>query len=76
MSSTNRLWPAHRKRNLYQSHTASLLADFALEKENIFTQDDDLNVTITQLRRDYLSNCTKTSFQYTDANEILQYIQV
>lgn len=71
MAAHSQLWPTHRKSNLYQSDAESLSAELACEEENLFTQDDDLDITIIEMKEGVLQK----SFKCIDSNQISQYIQ-
>lgn len=72
MAVSTRSWPIHRDWNLYQSDAASLSAEFAREAEDLFTQDEDLDVTIIVKKDGFADNM----FKWVDAGQISQYIQV
>jgi hypothetical protein len=67
-----RLWPANRPWALYQIDAESLLADFTCEEEDLFTQDDDLDVTIVNIK----DGAVCRNLKCTSLEKVLQYIQV
>jgi hypothetical protein len=69
---TARLWPANRRWTLYQNDAESLLAEFAGQEEDLFTQDDDQDVTIVETR----DGTVCRDRDCTNLDQVLQYIQV
>ncbi|KAH8746477.1 hypothetical protein F5882DRAFT_446318 [Hyaloscypha sp. PMI_1271] len=66
-----RPWPANRRGTVFQIDAESLLAEFTREAEDLFTQDDDLDVTIIDMKNGAMCRNIKC----TNMDEILQYIQ-
>jgi hypothetical protein len=67
-----RPWPANRRGTVYQIDSESLLAEFTREAEDLFTQVDDLDVTIVDMK----NGAVCRNIKCTNMDEILQYIQV
>lgn len=66
------LWPANRQWTLFQIDAESLLADFTRQEEDLFTQDDELDVTIVDIK----DGAVCRDLKCTNLGEVLQYIQV
>lgn len=65
------LWPANRRWTVYQTDAESLLAEFAREEEDLFTQDEDLYVTIAETKDGSLWRNLKCA----NLEQILEYTQ-
>ena len=67
-----RLWPANRPWTLYQIDAESLLEEFMLEEEDLFTQDDALDLTIINIK----DGAVCKNLKCANLGEVLQYIEV
>ena len=43
-------WPTNNRLNLYQLDLQAIQADFAKEQQRLFVPDDEINVTVIELR--------------------------